>query len=196
MIEEWKIAKITPISKSHPVSKIYEVSNLGRVKLNGKLVNLYAGGDTTISGKRLYRWVAELFIPNPENKPCVDHIDRDHNNNTVENLRWSTYKENNNNPNTLAYRNDGHIKYEWMHVSRKCNNETRKKMSEARKKWYKSHEHHMKGKHRTDEEKINISIGTKKAMESIPKEKLATGLRGKHWKINSDTGKREYFIVE
>jgi len=45
----------------------------------------------------IHRLLGICFIPNPDNKPCIDHIDRDRTNNKLSNLRWATYKENNNN---------------------------------------------------------------------------------------------------
>ena len=48
----------------------------------------------------IHQLVAKAFIPNPENKPCIDHIDGDRTNNNLTNLRWVTFKENSNNPNT------------------------------------------------------------------------------------------------
>jgi hypothetical protein len=46
---------------------------------------------------KYYRLIAETFIPNPDplTKTCVDHIDRDKNNNTTENLHWVSPSENN-----------------------------------------------------------------------------------------------------
>ena len=44
-----------------------------------------------------HRLIAELFIWNPNNLPCVDHIDRDRLNNAIENLRWCSYAENSRN---------------------------------------------------------------------------------------------------
>jgi len=46
---------------------------------------------------QIHRLIAEAFIPNPLNKPTVDHINRVRNDNRVCNLRWATYKEQNEN---------------------------------------------------------------------------------------------------
>ena len=44
--------------------------------------------------RKIHRLVAIHYIPNPENKREVDHIDRDKSNNDISNLRWVTSKEN------------------------------------------------------------------------------------------------------
>ena len=88
----------------------YMVSNTGKVKntktgLFLKQASNHKGYSMVTLGKgktkTVHRLVAETFIPNPDNKPCVDHINTQRDDNRVENLRWVTYSENNNNPITF-----------------------------------------------------------------------------------------------
>lgn len=43
---------------------------------------------------KIHRLLAEYFIPNPNNKPCVNHIDGNKLNNSLNNLEWATVSEN------------------------------------------------------------------------------------------------------
>lgn len=87
---------------------LYEVSNLGRVKniKTGRilkphkhrggylLINLCKSG--TMRTDLIHRLVANSFLPNPQNLPCVNHKDEDKTNNAISNLEWCTYEYNNN----------------------------------------------------------------------------------------------------
>lgn len=100
---------------------LYQVSNYGRVKSlerdvvgkNGMIIHvkekymiqrdnghgyLFVNLWKYNKGRHEYvhRLVAMAFIPNPENKPTVNHKDEDKQNNHVDNLEWMTYEENNN----------------------------------------------------------------------------------------------------
>lgn len=53
--------------------------------------------DGQIKQYKVHRFIAMHFIPNPENKPYIDHINTIRTDNRIENLRWVTHKENCNN---------------------------------------------------------------------------------------------------
>lgn len=101
---------------------LYEVSNFGRVKSLSKVISCWNGFSTityTIPEKILaqrkrsgylavgltknktqttffvHRLVAEAFVPNLDNLPCVNHKDKNKLNNHIDNLEWCDYKYNN-----------------------------------------------------------------------------------------------------
>lgn len=96
-------------------------------------VNLYKNGKIKVFST--HRLVAQAFIPNPYNKPCVDHINTIKDDNRVENLRWCTNKENSNNPLTLEHfseRTKGENHPKGM-LGKHHTNDTKEKMSGAKK---------------------------------------------------------------
>ena len=102
----------------------YEISNKGRVKSftnpkkpkilrphqlkNGYLMVHLAKGEEWGSNEtecvRIHKLVADAFIPNPENKCHVRHINQNRTDNRVENLKWVTREESNADPITKANR--------------------------------------------------------------------------------------------
>lgn len=96
---------------------LYEVSNLGQVRncrkrkskslfnevlaqhVNGsrgaaKYISIGLWKNNRPTYRYVHRLVAEAFIPNPDNKPFVNHIDGDPSNNCASNLEWCTAQEN------------------------------------------------------------------------------------------------------
>lgn len=112
-MEEWK--------DIYDYEGAYQISNLGRVRSlprkiiysNGKIIHYHGGLISTKERKKdkywttclcknqieqtmyIHRLVALHFIPNPKNKPEVNHKDGDKSNNKVTNLEWATESENN-----------------------------------------------------------------------------------------------------
>ena len=84
----------------------YSISDKGRVRndhLNRILnmsknpvsgyMNVHLRNERGTNTERVHRLVAKAFIPNPENKPTVNHIDSNRANNNLSNLEWATYSE-------------------------------------------------------------------------------------------------------
>ena len=49
--------------------------------------------DGTVTYHLIHRLVGAAFIPNPDNKPTIDHVNRIRNDNSISNLRWATQQE-------------------------------------------------------------------------------------------------------
>lgn len=91
---------ITGYEGLYAVTSCGKVWSYGRKKyLSPHIVN--SGYEQVILSKngktkpyRVHQLVAMTYIPNPENKPCVNHLDENKLNNALNNLEWVTHKEN------------------------------------------------------------------------------------------------------
>ena len=195
---------------------LYEVSNLGRVKALDRYV-LNNGGlqhkkerilkqrinkkkhctvvlckDGKTYPKLVHRLVAIAFIPNPDNKPIIDHIDTDPTNNRVDNLRWVTQQENALNPLTRKHISESKMGHEYW--GRPLTDEEKKKISEAHKGKTLSESHKKalskahKGKklskaHRQAVSEAKKGHPTSEETKQKIREKSTGRYKGKTWKI-------------
>ena len=169
---------------------LYQVSNKGRVKSLSRLVvrvgkpnyitkekilkcselkgtgypSVRLGSNNNFKSMLVHRLVAQAFIPNPNNLPCVNHKDETRNNNDVRNLEWCTQKYNCN-YGTARQRNSLHNK------GKKLSQETKDKMSASRKgkkhsiEWCEKISLSNKGKKMSEEQKEKIRNSVKKSWE-------------------------------
>ena len=157
---------------------IYEVSSLGRVKKTAYIMysirnkaspraerilkQKYFKGYKRVSLRKdgsnktafVHRLIAMAFIPNPERKPCIDHINTIRDDNRIENLRWCTTRENNNNEITKQKHRECKMPKgkDSPNFGKKHSLATREKISLALRK-----KPPMKGKHHTEETKRRLS---------------------------------------
>ena len=160
MQEQWK-----PIERFEN----YEVSSLGNVRsLNYgnteeiralksrknkggySIINLHKNGKQYT--KIIHRLVAQAFIPNPENKKEVNHIDGNKENNAITNLEWCTGKENKQHAwkiglcRPIHHTEETKRKLSEMRKGKKHSKETKKKIRET-----------SKGRYHTEETKRKLS---------------------------------------
>lgn len=93
MVKIYKIKE--PLTIGYYITKDGRVYNKEKSTwLKQRLQNGYYTVNINKYTLTVHRLVAKTFIPNPENKPYVDHIDSNKTNNKLENLRWCTQQEN------------------------------------------------------------------------------------------------------
>lgn len=144
---------------------LYQVSNLGEVrslKYKGRNNIKILKGASDKDGYRrvalfdkekcrkeyrIHRLVAEAFIPNPENKPQVNHIDGNKINNKSDNLEWATQEEN--------------MQHAYKMGLKVQTKEVREKISRGRLGKYKGEKAYWYSKHLTEEAKKKISESRK-----------------------------------
>lgn len=160
--------RVLSLKDNHGKDRIKELKGS---KNNGGYFLVSLHSDTNKTSAFIHRLVAQAFIPNPNNKTQVNHIDENKTNNHVSNLEWVTAKENCNygtHNKKLSESSKGKIITE----------ETKRKMSESRK-----------GRNMSEATKSKISksnLGKKHSEES--KRKISESKKGRK---HSEESKRK-----
>lgn len=148
---EWKVWRISKASGGRygnaKKGDIWECSNKGGlVRKNGVLLkskpnkgNIMIGYLSLVeSGFRVHRIIAETWVPNPEGKKFVDHIDGNILNNDASNLRWLTCRENSSTDLARKHKSDAKKRYKFTEKHNnnisKGNKESYNKMTDKQRR--------------------------------------------------------------
>ena len=93
---------LPPPYEKYSINRIGDIMNNKRKNILSKWINRHGYKYYTLRNSKLsvkrnlsqHRLLAIAFIENPDNLPCIDHIDRNRKNNDLNNLRWCSYQMN------------------------------------------------------------------------------------------------------
>lgn len=159
----------------HKKGELYE--------MNQRIQNKYLGVSWRNNGEHhsasIHRLKAEAFIPNPNNYPTVDHINRDKLDNRIENLRWVSWSEQNTNRSSVDR------SLEKYGVSRTKNPKEYKRLNDH--EYRKTHLHEIKQKEK------EYRDNHKKAISQTKKDWYRNRLKyGKY--VSFCDGSQKYFL--
>lgn len=179
-MEEWKDIYFIENGIEYDYRGLYQVSNLGNIKSlgNGNSNNSkerilkplknkcgYLFVILSKNGKqkhfKVHRLIAHMFIDGYFEGAYVDHINTIRDDNRAENLRWVTPKENCNNTLTKENLSEAHKGENNPMYGKHHTEETKNKISEAKKGKYCGENNHNYGKHHSEETKQKISEANK-----------------------------------